>query len=472
MARPLSTRIHGAHATWIEESAEPTEPMQRERSPKRITRRQGGRTVSRGKRGGYKKQWSTDHEKAAQHGAPPTYAVLSEAPQELVERASTEKLVWIQRFVREGCPRGKLLQYAREAAGAIGQNPGAVPPYTTLNTWVHRYKLYGLVGLVDAVRSDAGKSRVLDTEDVEKATQAFVGGKLNAKGTLQFLAAYGSDADPSYHTVWRAGKRAERENPHLFALARDGLTKFRNDFQLSSTHPLVMPGSRLSVDSTVADQWARIVDPHTEEGWAAIRPVLTVVQDIGSRLLVAFNLSLCPVDSGIVSGTVLRAVSQDAQDLVHPGLPSLGVPFEVATDGGPEHLKTFSAALRRLGIEHIKGGDNNPQKQAHVERLIATVQLEVFRNQIGYSATHKRFDPYAPAEKDAKRSLSQLKYDGYKLEVPVTALPTLEEVEQRILAWAIDYNERPHPSLPKESVLIRALRLGQDHADLVHGRAA
>jgi hypothetical protein len=94
---------------------------------------------------------------------------------------------------------------------------------------------------------------------------------------------------------------------------------------------------------------------------------------------------------------------------------------------------------------------NSPQGQARVERLIGTITTEVFQNAVGYSKVEKWFDPFKPSDSDAKRSPSRLKYEPFRNEVPVTALLKLEDLDAKLLAWAITYNRRPHRALPVSS---------------------
>jgi hypothetical protein len=194
-----------------------------------------------------------------------------------------------------------------------------------------------------------------------------------------------------------------------------------------------------------------------------------VIEDIGTRLCVAFNLSLVAIDSGIICGTFLRACNQDVQDEVHPGLVSPGIPFEVCLDQGSEHRGRFRELLDRLGIEVVPGRENEPEAHAHVERLIESITQRLFRSLPGFSETHKAFNPYAPLEADAKRRVRDLKYDPYRLELPVTALLTLDELEERILAWVTVYNHTPHSGLPTESAALQQMIRASLHAQGLSG---
>jgi transposase InsO family protein len=392
----------------------------------------------------------------------PQFEDVSLVPAELLERAVRHKLPWIQRYVKEGRPRGLVQEYAEQAKEAVDLE-GPVPPYTTLMTWARRYEEYGILGLVDSVPSHAGKSYKLDEDGKLLIRVAIIGGKRSITGARSFLIEHlGADDTPSYNTCLREVHRIRREEPHLWALAQHNKAYFKNVFRLAIAQGALPAGYRYEVDSTVADIWVRIPDPRNPGEWEAVRPVLTVVEDSGSRALLTFNLSLAAVDSGIILGTMQRAIDPEFN---YPGLASLGIPHEVAVDKGSEHRGRFLDVMEILGVDVIHGIPNEPQGRARVERLIRTITQEVFAHMIGYSPVHKPLDPYAPAEADAKRTLSSLKYDPDRVEFLVEHLPTLPELEAKILAWATVYNDRPHRGLPSDSPELRRLLQMADQLD-------
>lgn len=433
------------------------------RQPERIRRKQPkGVRRERSHKGRYRAAWSPESSLTKPH-----YEQLSEAPADLVERALRGKYPWVRRFVEESCPRGKIKVYARAYAEAQGIPEEDIPPYTTLNRWAHQLQTYGRVGLVDKARSDAGTSRALTPEQERLIQIGMLGGKQGYEAARTF-AARKSRAGvpvPTYATARRAAKRIEQRDPHLVAIARHGIAWYRNHYQMSIAQDFVPGGFRLEVDSTVADIWVRIPDASKPGGWDSVRVALTVVQDAGTRMLVTFNCSLHAIDSNIMRGVFRRVVHQERN---YPGLLSTGVPYQVALDRGSEHRGLFRETLERLGIEVLVGGDNDPQGRARVERLIGTINREVFGNLPGYSPTHRRFNPHAPAENDAKRNLSQLRYEPYRLELPIQGLRTLSQLEAELLGWATLYNERSHPNLSTESPAIMRMIATAKHLDGIH----
>lgn len=430
--------------------------MSNDRQKQRVRRdRPNGGGGKRGSRGRYAGQWSADRLQPKPHLTPPAYASMGEVPQEIYHRALTEKLPWIQRFVNEGCPRGKLREYAVAHAGAQNIAPEQIPPYTTLNTWVHRHQAFGLLGLMDAVRGDAGKARTISPEVAETLRILRVGGKQGPMQALRSLhQLFEKDQIPTYAAVRRFIRTFERNNPHLIVMADEGIAGWRNKYRLALAGTEYPGGHALALDSTVMDLWVRVPDRDAPDGWRAVRMVLTVVSCVGSRLLVTYNLSFKAIDSGILLGTFRRAVNQDAN---YPGLLSPGIPRKVIVDAGAENKRLFKKTLTRLGVEVSVGSGYHPERNGREERLIETVQTEVLAALPGYAKTHKRFHPYAPAEKEQTRRLTSLKYEPYRLELPVTALQTPEQVEAQIAGWAQVYNARPHVGLPADSPELMAL---------------
>ena len=433
--------------------------MPNQRTKKRICRRKDGKArqvkaaAKRERKRAYNTAWSRGVAGAMERRAIP-YTKMSEAPPDLLERAWSDKYPWISRFVEEGCPRGRLVDYAQQHARAAGKSMELVPPYTTLNTWVKLFRQHGILGLVDKPSNVAGVSRMLTGKFlVQFELLATLG--LGATEILNGLAAmFRRRRLPKRPVIARALRRFEAEHPQLIAFARMGPLWFRHVCAAASPHPVVPGGVRLAMDSTVADIFVRIQNAACVDGWEAMRVVLTIVEDVGSRLFVAFNFSLYSIDSGICTAVLGRAVDQQRN---YPGLVSVGVPKEMAVDKGSEHLGRFRATLEKLEISVVPRMPDAARGGAHVERLIETVQLEVFKNLPGYSKTEKVFDPYAPDDADTKRSLTALKYEPFRREVPLMQLLTLPQLEQYVLAWARVYNARPHKGLLVESPELQAM---------------
>lgn len=436
-------------------TARPFATMPQPRKTTRITR--PDRKAAPGRRresqpGGYAPAW--DHADAAGRSylKPPAYLSVEEVPADLLDRAY-QKQNWIARFVREGCPRGELRRYAAAYAEAAGHSE--VPAYTTLVEWVHRYQRWNLLGLVDRVRSDAGNSRVLEDDEKALLEIGLLGGKMNAANLTALLASCTRRDQPvSYDVVWRWLQDYVRANRGLVTLALEGQGAYRDRHRLALHHAPLAAGQRLTVDSTVADIWIKVPVLRKPGEFRLIRPVLTIVQDVGSRAIVTFNLSMYAITSAVIASLFRRVVLQEGN---YPGLPSSGRPAEVVADGGAEHLGQLQRALRHLGTTVIHGPKDSPESHSHVERIIGTCTTELLQNLPGYTPRAKPLDPYEAPETDAKRSAKARMYEPDRLELPDSAFLNIEQFEARLLVWAVAYNNRGHHGLSIRSRRLREL---------------
>lgn len=429
--------------------------MPQQRQSTRITRPRREATPGRRRRsqpGRYNPAWDNADAAGRSYLKPPAYRSVAEVPADLLDRAY-QKRNWIARFVREDCPRGKLRLYAAEYARASGLTE--VPAYTTLNEWTHRYRQWGLPGLVDRVRVDAGDSRVLEDDEKALLEIGLLGGNMNAANLTALLAAFTRRDQPvSYDIVWRWLQDYESANRGLVTLASEGQGAYRDRHRLALPHPPMAAGRRLTVDSTVADIWIWVPVLAKPGTYKLIRPVLTIVQDVGSRAIVTFNLSLYAVTSAVIAG-LFRRVVQPGRN--YPGLPSAGTPEEVVADGGAEHLGQFEKALKHLGTTILHGPKDSPESHSHVERIIGTCTTELLQNLPGYSGRSRYIDPYEAPETDAKRSAKARMYERHRLELPDSAFLSIEQFEARLLVWALAYNNRGHPGLSIQSRRLREL---------------
>ena len=158
--------------------------------------------------------WTTGPERPKDWVGEVHWSSPVQAPPELVSRAE-RKLAWIRGFINRGCPRGQLMTCAEEYARVADIPDEEIPPYKTLNHWVHRYRQYGLVGLIDSVRSDAGSMRSI-SNDVAELLETFMlaTGNLSPTDALSFLGLVIPGRKlPRYRNIARWMRRFRRDNP-------------------------------------------------------------------------------------------------------------------------------------------------------------------------------------------------------------------------------------------------------------------
>lgn len=429
----------------------------RRRKPiRRRNRRRGEDQRRRSNPRQYRAHWTRDLVEPPPDQLPPSFASIDEAPRDLLDRAHQKKLL-INRFVREDCPRGRLVEYARQAAHAMSADPDDVPAYTTLRDWVHRYRTWGLLGLVDRVRKAPEKTqadRLLDTWIVA----AVIGGRLSyteARKLIRRLLPRGAWC-PSESTIARRIRRYVAVNPQVKELSKLGADGFRSRFRLAFPAHSLPPGLRFAIDTTPADLVARVPDLTDETGWRLVRVFLTLVVDEGSRRILTFNLSLWPVDSQILLGVLRKVVVPGAG---YPGLPTVPMPPEIRTDAGPEYLGAFRTTIQAAGITDYVG--RSPEENGRVEKLFRTLKDQALGGLPGFTPNHEVTDGYVKTASEGHRKLTQLKYEPIRLSIPQSMVKTVPELEAHLHAWAVAYNRRPHSAFRSSDRALQGLRLIQ-----------
>lgn len=426
----------------------------RRSKPIRRRARRTGENQARRSRPPYRQHWARDLRKPPAGERPPAYATVDEAPRPLVGRAM-EKHRLIERFVRDGCPRGKLEEYAEAAARAAGQDPEeVVPPYTTLRGWVIRCRAWGLRGLVDRTRES-------QEEDARRilmrswAIAANIGGRLTFGQTTDLLHSLLPEGEwhPSTSTVRRWIRAYEAENPSVRVLAKLGEDGFRSRYRLAFPGRSLPPGVRFAIDTTPPDLIVRVPNLTPDRDWTLVRAFLTLILDEGSRKVLTFNLSLWPVDSQILLGTLRKILVPGAN---YPGLPTVPVPPEMRMDAGPEYLGGFRDTIKNLGIQNYVS--NTPEENGRVERIFKSCKDGALGGLPGYTPTQSPTHGYIKSTSEGRRQLTQLKYEPIRVSIPEEMVLTLPELEAHLHAWALAHNARPHTSFRTSDQALFGLR--------------
>jgi hypothetical protein len=372
---------------------------------------------------------------------PPAYLDEFEAPVDIRLRGY-DKSRYVRRWIKAGRPRGQLVEFAKDVVRADGKDPNKhTPPYTTLITWANRFEKFGVVGLMDRVRCDAGVRRTVSDDAYQLIRTARIGWKMRSpSAVIRFMVDRGRPTLPP-HTVQRVLDDIQSNEPGLCVFVDEGAAAWRAKHRPALTKPLMLAGEEWACDSTVADIWVKVPggsDP------VAMRFALTVIEDVGSRAPVTFNCSMYAIDSHILCGVVRRAVLPHEN---YPGLGRWNLPKRIRVDGGPDHRKAFTDLMDHHGVEVVVVPDNSPENNGAVERLIGSLQTEVFKPLKGYSPHHKAFNPYAERDEVEVRKFRNVQWDSPKAEVQVDQLHTIEDIEERLLAWFHIYAARAHPRL-------------------------
>lgn len=425
----------------------------KERPIRRRARRVGEDQVRRS-RPQYRKHWTRDLTEPPPGERPPAYATVDEAPRPLVARAK-RKYQLIERFVREACPRGKLEEYAEAAARAAGQDPEeTVPPYTTLRGWVLRHLTWGLPGLVDRRREGQEKTP-LEILMRSWVIAAKIGGRLTYGQTTNLLHSLLPEGvwHPSESTIRRWITAYVAQNPGVRVLSQLGEDGYRSRYRLAFPGHSLPPGVRFAIDTTPPDLVVRVPDLTSETNWTLVRVFLTWIIDEGSRMSLTFNISLWPVDSQILLGTLRKVLVPGAN---YPGLPTVSPPPEIRMDAGSEYLGGFRQTMTDLGIRTQVG--NVPELNGRVERMFRSINEGALGGLPGYTPTQSATPGYIKSSSEGRRQLSQLKYEPVRVSIPESTVLTLPELEAHLHAWAIAHNARPHSAFRTSDQALNGLR--------------
>src|SRR5690606_37052775 len=112
------------------------------------------------------------------------------------------------------------------------------------------------------------KVRSITVEQEELVEIGLFGGQLDYTDLLRFVIEHSPPGAPipSYEVIRAVAQRAERDNPHLVAAAKQGLLAHRDLHRLALSHGVLPGGYCLAIDSTVADIWVRIPDASQRSG--------------------------------------------------------------------------------------------------------------------------------------------------------------------------------------------------------------
>lgn len=333
-----------------------------------------------------------------------------------------------------------------------------VPPRRTVVEWVRRAEVDGIHGLVDTPHHARGRrlaleglsERVKSHLDVDKVIRAIVvGGKGGAKELQDVLnrrlRRHGITVPYSTAARWLQNYR--RRQTHLVYLAHEGVGALLDDAQFHfGWDDDVEPGRLWSFDSTPADEVVSMRNPRDPRRLDDVRPTVSRLIDVGSRVHVTFEVTIGPLTADHVLGLLRRAVVQGQN---WEGLPTLPPPAVVRIDGGGEHRAVVEEALRMLGvtIDVATKPDSPPERQSHVERLHGTLNARVSASAVGRTKSARVDDGSPLSMRDTMRGRQHRAREVPRPEVRVESLRRLQDFIDATLQGAVAYNCLPHKGI-------------------------
>ena len=245
----------------------------------------------------------------------------------------------------------------------------------TVQRWLARYRVAGLVGLARLPRTDLGRRKVaselvqiiegLFLRKPRPSVAAIHRRVLRAAKERQWPA-------PSYASIYTIVRRLD---PAMVTLAHDGAAAYRDRFELVYRHRADRPNALWQADHTQLDLF--ILD---SSGKVA-RPWLTTVIDDHSRALTGYTVFL-GAPSALQTSLALRQAIWRKSD---PDWPMCGIPGVLYVDHGSDftsqHLEQVSVDLH---FELVYSTVARPQGRGKVERLFGTLNTELLAELPGH----------------------------------------------------------------------------------------
>ena len=346
-----------------------------------------------------------------------------------------------------------------------------VPPRRTVVEWVQRAQADGISGLLDAPHHARGRrcsldglsQRVQAHLDIDKIMRAVVvGGKGGGKEVQAILnrrlRRHGIEVPYSTAARWVADYR--RRQAHLVYAAHEGIGALIDDAVFHLGWDDVPPLRLWMFDSTPADEVVSMREPRDPRILVPVRPTVSRLIDVGSRVHVTFEVTVGPLTADHVLGMLRRAVVPGQN---WEGLPTLPPPALVRVDGGGEHKSVVEDALRAWGvtIDIAREPDAPPERQAHVERLHGTLNARVSADAVGRTKSARVDDGFPLSMRDTMRGRQHRAREVRRGEVPVESLRSLQDFLDATLHGAVHYNRTPHKGIR------RAVRGRIRHANAV-----
>ncbi len=316
------------------------------------------------------------------------------------------KMEAIQRLMEAG-DRATYSQRLKEAAEKLGKS------VRTVRRLVHKWEEQGLLGLVQAERSDKGKHRV-DTDWQDFILKTYREGNKGSKRItpkqvflrVQAKAHELGVKSPSHMTVYRILNPLIEKQEKAKSIRSPGWRGSRLSVKTRSGKDLAVEYSNQvwQCDHTRVD--LLLVDRHGE---ILGRPWLTTVIDSYSRCIIGINLGFDAPSSQVVALALRHAIlpkQYSAEYGLHCDWGTYGKPEHFYTDGGKdfrsEHLSQISVQLGF--VCHLR---DRPSEGGIVERPFGTLNTEVFATLPGYTGSNVQKRP-EDAEKEACLTLRQL----------------------------------------------------------------
>ncbi|GAB7526773.1 hypothetical protein PBS_57640 [Paraburkholderia sp. 2C] len=388
-------------------------------------------------------KWQVYHDSIAESVAPAIEVSRRDAStyKEKDVQEAQMRLAYLRAVAADGCT-GRFRSETVLARIATGLDAKAPPSYRTFCRWRSRYRV--AEDSVDVIPRHERKGRI-----------SILTGSLLELVEDTIETHYLNRQRPSVASLYdRVISAIEEKNKHLPeplpAISR--ATLYRHIHTLDWYMTTVAREGRFAAKKKYRAVYGSLRTQHINERWeidhtpvnllcvcperrmVIVRPVLTVVMDAHSRMVVGFQISARTPGQEEVGAAIRMGMMGKGALLQQLGLENTdwrarGVPALVVTDNGMEfHGTGLRHGCADLGIELAYCPSRAPWHKGRVERFMRTIAEQLFHRIPGttWSNTHQRGD-----------------YESADL-----ACVTLDDLTRLVVRWVVDcYQHAPHRGL-------------------------
>ncbi|AJK50744.1 DDE-type integrase/transposase/recombinase [Burkholderia plantarii] len=391
--------------------------------------------------------WELDRDSIAEAVAPVIEVSRRDAStyKEKDVQQAQMRLAYLRAVATEGCTGQP---YTEVVLARVAANLGvkAPPSYRSFCRWKRRYRIAEDVVDVIPRHERKGRTSVLDGALLDLVEDVIETHYLNQQR-------------PTVASLYDRVVTAIEEKNHLLpeplpVISR--ATLYRHVHTLDWYMVTVAREGRLAAKRKYRPVYGSLRTQHINERWeidhtpvnllcvcpkrriVIVRPILTVVIDAHSRMVMGFQISARvpgqeEVGAAIRMGMLGKGALLQQLGLEHIDWPARGVPSLIVADNGMEfHGTGLRHGCADLGIELAYCPSRSPWHKGRVERFMRTVAEQLFHNIPGttWSSTTERGD-YKSAD---------------------LACVTLEDLTKLVVRWIVEvYQHAPQRGLGKRT---------------------
>lgn len=288
-------------------------------------------------------------------------------------------------------------------------------PLRTLTSWVQKYKSSGLIALSRQNRKDKGKARRIKPELTQIIEALYLEYPDSSCANIhRLLLKYCKEHNlvvPSYRSVCSIIRQIPDD---IITLGHKGSKVYKQKYDLLHTRNAKKPNQIWQADHVLLD--IGILNDKNK----SCRPWLTVIIDDCSRAICGYELSFLSPSSNKTSLCLRHAIWRKSDSK----WPILGVPEILYTDHGSDFTSK------------------------HIEQVCIDLKIQLIYSQVGQPRGRGKIERFF-------RTLNQKLISDLSIVIQnskPTKFFTIQQLNQIVYKFIIDYNHSPHSALKMSPV--------------------